>query len=120
LEEALRMNAHPSLKPDESEERTGRVEDVEEPTRQWLLVELRRVMEIALDRVTGSKTPPEDRIKWSRIVIAAGGACNSVLRDVEIDLLKKEISELKALTEEHLKDDNELDEAGNREAQEED
>jgi len=102
------------------EERTGRGEDVQEPTRQWLLQELRRVMEIALDRVTGPKTPPEDRIKWSRIVIAAGGACNSVLRDVEIDALKKEISELKAMTEEHLKDDNELDEAGNREAQEED
>ena len=114
------MSAAPSLKPDATEEGSGGAEDVQEPTRQWLLQELRRVMEIALDRVTGTKTPPEDRIKWSRIVIAAGGACNSVLRDVEIDALKKEISELKALTEERLKDDNELDEAGNREAQEED
>jgi len=77
-------------------------------------------MEIALDRVTGPKTPPPDRIKWSRIVIAASAASNSVLRDVEIDALKKEISELKALTEEHLKDDNELDQAGNGEAEEED
>lgn len=114
------MSAPASLKPNESEEATERAEDVQEPTRQWLLQELRRVMEIALDRVTGPKTPPEDRIKWSRIVIAAGGACNSVLRDVEIDALKKEIAELKALTEERLKDDNELDEAGNRETQEED
>ena len=114
------MSAPAGLKPNESEERMERAEDAQGPTRQWLLQELRRVMEIALDRVTGTKTPPEDRIKWSRIVIAAGGACNSVLRDVEIDALKKEISDLKALTEERLKDDNELDEAGNRETQEED
>ena len=53
------MSAPPSLKPDDSEERTGREGDVQGPTRQWLLLELRRVMEIALDRVTGSKTPPE-------------------------------------------------------------
>jgi hypothetical protein len=72
------------------------------------------------DRIRPGYRPREDRIKWSRIVIAAGGACNSVLRDVEIDALKKEISELKALTEERLKDDNELDEAGNRETQKED
>ena len=111
------MSAAAGLKPNETE---GRAEDVQGPTRQWLLQELRRVMEIALERVTGSKTPPEDRLKWSRIVIAAGGACNSVLRDVEIDALKKDISELKALTEERLKDDDELDEAGSREDQEED
>ncbi len=114
------MSAPAGLKPNDSEEGTERAEDAQGPTRQWLLQELRRVMEIALDRVTGAKTPPEDRIKWSRIVIAAGGACNSVLRDVEIDALKKEIAELKALTEERLKDDNELDEAGSRETQEED
>jgi hypothetical protein len=96
-----------------------RVEDGKEPTRQWLLQELRRVMEIALDRVTNPKTPAEDRIKWSRIVIAAGGACNSVLRDVEIDELRNEISELKALTEERLKDEDGSDQTGDKEAPEE-
>jgi hypothetical protein len=95
-----------------------------EPTRQWLLQELRRVMEIALDRVTNSKTAAEDRIKWSRIVIAAGGACNSVLRDIEVDELKHEITELKTLQAEKL-DEEEDDEdrgaqAGDSEAQEED
>jgi hypothetical protein len=81
-------------------------------------------MEIALDRVTNSKTAAEDRIKWSRIVIAAGGACNSVLRDVEIDELKREITELKTLLAEKL-DEEEDDEhrgaqTGDSEAQEED
>jgi hypothetical protein len=76
-------------------------------------------MQIALDRVTNPKTSAEDRIKWSRIVIAAGGACNSVLRDVEIDELRKEISELKALTEAKLKDENGIDQARDTEAQEE-
>ncbi len=71
-----------------------------EPTREWLLQQLRRVMEIALDKVTNPKTAPPDRIKWSRIVIAAGASSNSVLRDVEIDELRREIMELKALTRE--------------------
>lgn len=92
-----------------------------EPTREWLLQQLRRVMEIALDKVTNPKTAPPDRIKWSRIVIAAGASCNSVLRDVEIDELRREIMELKALTSESevSEDENRGDEAGDREAPEE-
>ena len=96
--------------------------DNREPTRQWLLQELRRIITIAMDRVTNSKTPAEDRIKRSRIVIAAGGACNSVLRDVEVDELRREISELKTLMLEKLKDQGEdedgSDQAGDTEAQE--
>jgi hypothetical protein len=84
----------------------------EEPTRQWLLQELRRVMEIALDRVTNSKTAAEDRIKWSRIMIAAGGACNSVLRDVEVDELKREITELKTLLAERLEEEEDDEDRG--------
>jgi hypothetical protein len=36
-------------------------------------------------------------IKWSRIAIASGQACNAILRDVEIDQLKQQINELKTL-----------------------
>jgi metal-dependent amidase/aminoacylase/carboxypeptidase family protein len=44
-------------------------------------------LEIALERVTNTKTSAADRVMWSRIVIAGGQACNSVLRDAEIWLL---------------------------------
>jgi predicted DNA-binding transcriptional regulator YafY len=77
----------------------------EENTRQWLLQQLREIMEIAMQRVTNSKTPAPDRIKWSRIAIAAGQACNAILRDVEIDALRQQISELKQLTISKLSDD---------------
>ena len=92
------------------------------PTREWLLQQLRRVMEIALDKVTNHKTPAPDRIKWSRIVIAAGASSNSVLLDVEIDELRRQIMELKALTaaNEEGEDGNSGDEAGDRETSEED
>ena len=81
----------------------------EEQTRQWLLKRLREVMEIAMQRVTNAKTPAPDRIKWSRIAIAAGQACNAVLRDVEIDALKQQINELKQLTLERLSEDKDSD-----------
>lgn len=72
--------------------------DVQEASRQWLLERLREILEIAMQRVTNPKTPAPDRIKWSRIVIAAAQASNAVLRDVEIETLKQQIAELKALT----------------------
>jgi hypothetical protein len=64
-------------------------------------------MEIAMQRVTSPKTPGPDRIKWSRIAIAAGQACNAVLRDVEIDALRQQISELKQLTLARLSEEEE-------------
>jgi hypothetical protein len=72
--------------------------DVQEASRQWLLERLREILEIAMQRVTNPKTPAPDRIKWSRIVIAAAQASNAVLRDAEIETLKQQIAELKALT----------------------
>jgi len=81
----------------------------EEQTRQWLLQQLREIMEIAMQRVTSSKTPASDRIKWSRIAIAAGQACNAILRDVEIDALKQQINELKQLTLSRLSEDKDAD-----------
>lgn len=92
-----------------------------EPTREWLLQQLRRVMEIALDKLTNPKTAPPDRIKWSRIVIAAGASANSVLRDVEIDDLRRQIMELKTLAVEKAEDEDEhtRNDAGNGKAQEE-
>lgn len=80
---------------------------VRQKTRQWLLQQLREILEIAMQRVTNPKTPAPDRIKWSRIVIAAGQACNAVLRDVEIDALKEQINELKQLMLEKLEDKDE-------------
>jgi len=77
----------------------------QEQTRQWLLQQLREIMQIAMQRVTNSKTPASDRIKWSRIAIGAGQACNAVLRDVEIDALKQQINELKQLTLSKLSED---------------
>jgi len=62
-----------------------------------------------MQRVTSAKTPASDRIKWSRIAIAAGQACNAVLRDVEIDALKQQINELKQLTLERLSEDKDSD-----------
>jgi hypothetical protein len=86
-----------------------------EPDRQWLLQQLRRILEIALERVTVPKTPSLDRIRWSRVVIAAGQACNSILRDVEIDALKQQISELKELTMAKLSDEQGEDQEGDTE-----
>ncbi|MCJ7455377.1 hypothetical protein MUP07_01360 [Candidatus Bathyarchaeota archaeon] len=81
----------------------------EEQTRQWLLQQLRAITEIAMQRVTSGKTPASDRIKWSRIAIAAGQACNAILRDVEIDALKQQINELKQLTLARLSEDKDAD-----------
>jgi hypothetical protein len=77
----------------------------EEATREWLLTQLRGILEISMQRATNPKTPAPDRIKWSRIVIASGQALNAILRDVEIDALKEQISELKALTLARLNED---------------
>jgi hypothetical protein len=81
----------------------------EEQTRQWLLQQLRAITEIAMQRVTSGKTPASDRIKWSRIAIAAGQACNAILRDVEFDALKQQINELKQLTLARLSEDKDAD-----------
>jgi len=62
-----------------------------------------------MQRVTSSKTPASDRIKWSRIAIGAGQACNAILRDVEIYALKQQINELKQLTLERLSEDKDSD-----------
>lgn len=78
-------------------------------TREWLLQRLREVMEMAMQRVTNPKTPASERIKWSRIAITAGQACNAVLRDVEIDALKQQINELKQLTLSKLAEDEDAE-----------
>jgi hypothetical protein len=39
------------------------------------------------------------------VLISAGQVCNSILRDVEIETLKQQIMELKALTMEKLEED---------------
>lgn len=103
-----------------AEEAVAKTEAQTEPTREWLLQGLREILEIALEKVTNPKTRAAERIKWSRIVIAAGSACNSVLRDVEVDALKKEVAELKALTMERLREDDEdrADQTGEPEATE--
>lgn len=58
-----------------------------------------------MERVTNPKTSSLDRIRWSRVVISAGQACNSVLRDVDIEALKKQIEDLKTLTTAKLGDE---------------
>jgi len=93
---------------------------VQATDREWLINQLRRVLEIALDKVTHPKTPPGDRIKWSRVVVAAGQACNSILRDVEIETLKQQIEELKQLTEERLSDEQSGDQEEHPATKEED
>jgi hypothetical protein len=93
---------------------------VDATDREWVLKQLRRVLDIALDRVTHPKTPPSDRIKWSRVVISAGQACNSLLRDAEIDELKREIQELGELAEERLSDEQDSDQKPDTTTQEED
>ena len=86
----------------------------DEPDRRWLLLRLRQILEIALDRVTNPKTPAPDRIKWSRVLISAGQVCNSILRDVEIETLKQQIMELKALTMEKLEEDEDEQEVDSK------
>ena len=88
------------------------------------LVYSREIMEIAMRRVTSPKTSASDRIKWSRITIAAGQACNAVLRDVEIDALKQQINELIQLTlakvgedEESDANENQRDQTGSQQTQ---
>jgi hypothetical protein len=93
---------------------------VDSTTREWLIKQLHDVLEIGMSRVTHPKTPPSDRIKWSRIVIGAGQALNSILRDVEIEELKQQIGELKQLTEERLIDEQGSDQEADRTAKEED
>ena len=85
-------------------------------SREWLLQRLREVMEIAMQRVTSPKTPASERIKWSRIAIAAGHACNAILRDVEIDALKQQINELRQLTLERLSEDTSEEDEGDEDA----
>lgn len=103
----------PSIKLNESE--PEKAPAVEQPTREWLLERLRLVLEIAMERVTNTKTSAPYRMKWSRIVIAAGQACNSILRDVEIEALKQQIKELKELTLEKLTDEQAEPEEGDPE-----
>ena len=88
------------------EAKTPAAKGVQEASRQWLLEQLREILIIAMQRVTNLKTPAPDRIKWSRIVIAAAQASNAVLRDVEIEALKQQIAELKALTLARLGEDD--------------
>jgi hypothetical protein len=73
-----------------------------------------------MERVTNPKTAAPDRIKWSRVLISAGQACNSVLRDVEIETLKQQIEELKEITEERFADEQNHDQERNRTVKEED
>jgi len=82
---------------------------VDGTTREWLIKQLRRVLEIALDRVESPKTPPNDRIKWCRVVIAAGQATNSILHDVDIEALKEQVNELREMTEERFEDEQDSD-----------
>ena len=96
-------------------QQTQETQPEDETSRDWLLQRLHNILEIAMERVENRKTPPGDRIKWSRIVIAAGQACNSVLRDVEIDALKHQIQELKELTLARLSDEQENDREGDTE-----
>lgn len=105
------LSSHLDVKTHEAPVEVG----FEEETRQWLLQQLREILEIAMQRVTNPKTPASDRIKWSRIVIPAGQACNAVLRDVEIDALKQQLTELKTLTLERLQDEDQRDQTGNPE-----
>jgi len=93
---------------------------VDSTTREWLIKQLRGVLEIAMDRVTNRKTAPADRIKWSRIVIAAGQACNSILRDADIEDLKQQIQDLKQITEERLRDEQGIDQEEHSTAAKED
>jgi len=73
---------------------------------------MRQILEIALDRVTNPKTAAADRIKWSRVLISAGQVSNAILRDVEIETLKQQVMELKALTAEKLRQDDEDEDNG--------
>lgn len=105
---------------DTGEDGSGGAPSGQEETRQWILQRLREIMEIAMQRVANSKTPASDRIKWSRIAIAAGQACNAVLRDVEIDELRQQINELKRLSEEQGDVEDGTDQTRSEEAGEED
>jgi hypothetical protein len=89
---------------------------VDQPTREWLLERLRTIIDYAMDRVTGARTAPDERIKWSRIAVSAGQACNSVLRDVDIETLKQQVRELKELTIEKMSDEQGENPEGDREA----
>ena len=93
---------------------------VDSTTREWLIQQMRGVLEIAMDRVTNRKTAPADRIKWSRIVIAAGQACNSILRDADIEDLKQQVQNLKQITEGRLRDEQGIDQEEHSTAAKED
>ena len=108
-----------------SEDRSHGTSATREETRQWILEHLREIMEISMQCVANPKTPASDRIKWSRIAIAAGQACNAVLRDVEIDALKQQINDLKQLAlvkleeEESDSDEDRTDQTRSEETREE-
>jgi len=86
------------------------------PSRDWLLAMLREIIELAMNHVRSDKVPRQERIKWSRILIAASQVCNSVLRDVEIETLKEQIRELKELTVAKSGDEPRGDQEGDPEA----
>jgi hypothetical protein len=45
---------------------------VDEVTREWVLKKLGNILDIAMNRVAHPKTPAQDRLKWSRIVVSTG------------------------------------------------
>jgi len=108
------MNSTPA-EANDAPELTTHKRPVDELTRSWVLQRLGEILEIAMERVTAPKTPSEDRIKWSRIVIGAGQARNTVLRDKEIEALKEQINELKELTLAKLTDEQAEPEEGDSE-----
>lgn len=70
------------------------------PERTWLLQQLSGLVNYARTRVMDSITKPDERVKWSRILVSAAIACSYALKDKEIDQLKDEVGNLKKLVKE--------------------
>jgi hypothetical protein len=75
------------------------------PERRWLLQQLSGLVNYSKNKILDSNTKPEERVKWSRILVSAATSCSYALRDTEIDHLKDEVATLEKLVNEITQED---------------
>ncbi len=75
------------------------------PERKWILEQLSGLVSYSKTKILDSNTKPDERIKWSRILVSAAISCSYALRDKEIDQLKDEVAILKKLVKETIEEE---------------
>jgi len=66
-----------------------------QPERGWLLAQLSGLVNYAKIKIMDSNTDRSDRIKWSRILVAAASACSRTLSEKQLDEIETMLKEMK-------------------------